>query len=299
MTRFLTPSKIGLLCLIELYTEAAVPSSSTIQILSFILKQLLPSTQAKAQHHKRAVSAQQDLPFILDLKSFEALLSAHASASGVPGRTLWDHFLAKLWEIDSLDALHVFFARRASQLAKSREDAAKDAEMGIPRPASAEVMVLSRTSPLGSFVRRAKVEFERLRFGDAQGLWTAFMRWRLETRSYWARRNGMLNRWAGDAALSHGEDIWGAEATEMLELVAYGSLNAGDEEEGRVSTDDVEKLLEFQVEQMQSKSRLPRGSGLWLMIAELGNRIPVEVKENFKDVLDNTIMIPSLSHYLK
>ena len=35
------------------------------------------------------------------------------------------------------------------------------------------------------------------------------------------------------------------------------------------------------------------------MIAELGNRIPVEVKENFKHVLDESIMIPSLSHYLK
>ena len=68
----------------------------------------------------------------------------------------------------------------------------------------------------------------------------------------------MLNRWAGDNALSDGEDVWGPEATEMLELVAYGALGAEDEEEGRVSTDDVEKLLEFQVEQMQSRCCFPR-----------------------------------------
>jgi hypothetical protein len=35
------------------------------------------------------------------------------------------------------------------------------------------------------------------------------------------------------------------------------------------------------------------------MIAELGNRIPVEVEDNFKHVLSGSIMIPSLSHYLK
>jgi anaphase-promoting complex subunit 5 len=254
MTRFLTPSKIGLLCLIELYTDAVVPSSSTIPILSFILNQLLPSIQPKAQH-KPAVEGE-DLPFVLDLKSFETLLSAHPSASGVPGRNLWDRFLTKLWEIDSLDALHVFFARRSNLLAKTREDAKKDNEMGIPPP-SADMIILSRTSPFGSFVRRAKLEFERLRFGDAQSLWMAFVRWRQKTRTYWARRNGMLNRWAGDTALNEGEDEWGPEATEMLELVAYGSFIIRDEEEGCVSTDDVEKLLEFQVEQMQSKSPYP------------------------------------------
>jgi anaphase-promoting complex subunit 5 len=38
----------------------------------------------------------------------------------------------------------------------------------------------------------------------------------------------------------------------MLELIAYGDLGLNEETEGTVSTDDVEKLLEFQVEQMQS-----------------------------------------------
>ena len=251
MTRFLTPSKVGLLCLIELYTDGVVPSSSTIPILSFILNQFLPSTQSVSQPTRYTPA--QDLPFILDLGSFETLLTAHPIAAGFPGRTLWDGFLAKLWEIDSLDALHDFFARRSHLLAKTREDAKKDNEIGLPTP-SPDIIILSRTSPFGSFIRRAKVEFERLRFSDVQSLWTAFARWRHETRTYWARRSGILNRWAGDQALSDGEEQWGPEATEMLELVAYGGLDIEDNEEGRVSTDDVEKLLEFQVEQMQSRS---------------------------------------------
>lgn len=62
-----------------------------------------------------------------------------------------------------------------------------------------------------------------------------------------------MGRWAGDKALEQGVEEWGPPATEMLELVAYGVENLLDTGEGTTSTDDVEKLLEFQVEQMQSK----------------------------------------------
>jgi len=253
MTRFLTPSKIGLLALIELYTDANVPTSSTITILSFILNQLLPASFSKPQATSSASSP--TLPFVLDLKSFESLLTSHPSAAGIPGRTLWDHFLRKLWDIDSLDGLHVFFERRTHLLAKSSDEVKKDGEIGIPPP-SPDMIILSRTSPFGSFVRRAKVEFERLRFDDALSLWTSFVRWRQESRLYWARRNGGLGRWAGDKALIDGQEEWSEEATEMLELVAYGCVDVGRQEEGCVSTDDVEKLLEFQVEQMQSQFSL-------------------------------------------
>ncbi len=36
-----------------------------------------------------------------------------------------------------------------------------------------------------------------------------------------------------------------------------------------------------------------------LMLAEIGSRIPMEVKDKFRSILDESIMIPSLSHYLK
>ena len=114
--------------------------------------------------------------------------------------------------------------------------------------------MLSRSSPFGSFVRRSKVEFERLRFGDALALWTAFRKWREASKTYWSRRHGALGRWTGDSALADGEEEWGMGATEMLELVAYGGLSLEDTDEGCISSDEIEKLLEFQVEQMQSES---------------------------------------------
>jgi len=35
---------------------------------------------------------------------------------------------------------------------------------------------------------------------------------------------------------------------------------------------------------------------MWL---EIGNRMPTEVEEKFKSILDESIMVPSLSHYLQ
>lgn len=246
MTRYLTPSKIGLLVLIELYTDGIVSTSSTISVLSFILAQLLPSSSVKQLGR---VSSTPQYP-ILHLETFEALLKQYNAASGHPGRSLWDHFLAKLWKIDSLDALHEFFARLNNLLAKTREELKKDGDMGIPPP-SGDMIHLSRISPFGSFLRKAKIEFERLKFGDVLQLWTTFMRWRQHSKAYWGRRSRVVGNWAGDKVLAEGEEGWGLDETETLAHIAYGGLE--EETGGSISTDDVEKLLEFHVEQMQSK----------------------------------------------
>ncbi|KAM3068257.1 APC5 protein [Clarireedia jacksonii] len=276
MARYLIPSKIGLLTLVELYTDGIVSTSSTIPILSFILAQLLPSSSVK-QTKNSSTSGQYS---VLSLEAFEILLKHHNAALGHPGRSLWDHFLVKIWKIDSLNALHEFFARLNNLLAKTREEIKKDGEMGIPPPAE-DMILLSRTSPLGSFVRRAKIEFERLKFSDVLQLWTTFIRWRQESKTYWARRGGILSKWAGDQVLTEGEEEWGLEETETLAQITYGGLE-DDRHTELISTDDVEKLLEFHVEQMQ----------------KLGTRMPLEVKAKLKALLDDSIVTPSLSHYL-
>jgi anaphase-promoting complex subunit 5 len=251
MARFLTPAKIGLLALIELYTDAEVPTSSTIPILSFLVSHLLPL------HSPSPLNLNKDQSygshnFILSIQHFEELLSDHP-ASGLPGRSLWHLFLKKLWDIDSLDAFHVFFDRRSHLLVKTREDLQRDAEMGIPPP-SPGMILLSRTSPFGIFVRQAQLEFFRLKFHDALNLWKSFVAFRQVTLPMWRKRNPEAGHWSFDVVLHEGNEEWGDNMLETFASVAYGSLiNQPEDAEGLVSTDDVEKLLEFQVEQMQSK----------------------------------------------
>jgi anaphase-promoting complex subunit 5 len=251
MARFLTPAKIGLLALIELYTDAEVQTSSTIPILSFLISHILPPNPPSPLNPSEDQAYGSD-NFILSTKQFEELLIDHP-ASGLPGRSLWYLFLKKLWDINSLDALHVFFDHRSHLLVKTREDLQRDAEMGIPPP-SPGMILLSRTSPFGTFVRRAQLEFFRLKFHDALNLWKSFVAFRQQTLAAWKKKNPDADHWSFDVVLHEGSEEWGDNVLETFGSVAYGSLiNQPEDADGLVSTDDVEKLLEFQVEQMQSK----------------------------------------------
>ena len=252
MARYLTPASIGLLCLLELYVESAVPVDSTVPVLSFIVTHLLPSSLPKPQNNiSGSQQREESINFIITAKDFENLLSPHPAASGLPGRSLWDAFLKKLWDINSLDALHAFFESRSKLLAKPKEQLKKEAELGLPPPDPTKIL-LSRTSPTGAYVRRAQVEFERLKFHDILVLWKAFVTYRQSTFDVWKHRNKGASTWSFDEAL-HGATAEGApDARETLMRVGYRGLH-GTVVDGAVSTNDLEKLLEFQIEQMQSK----------------------------------------------
>lgn len=257
MPRYLTPGKIALLALIHLYQQNIVPTASTIPVLSFIISKILPSSIPKPKNAlPQDETKSHEQGFVITVQDFEDLLSGHPSA-GLPGETLWHLFVKKLWEIDSLDALHEYFEHKSQLLAKTKEEQKRDAESGVQPPAP-EVIVLSRTSPFGVFVRRAQLEFARLKFQDTTGLWMSFLAWRKPTASAWRRRNPSFAQkgdWAAVDSVLIKEPGW---AEGELATVAYGNI-VGDQEdhvEGLVSMDDVEKLLEFQVEQMQSKSTL-------------------------------------------
>jgi anaphase-promoting complex subunit 5 len=195
--------------------------------------------------------------FTITIKEFENLLKQHTSASGMPGRSLWDAFLKKLWDINSLDALHVFFDQRSNLLQKPKEEMAIDAEMGIPPP-SDNMILLSRTSPFGAYVRRAKVEFARLQFHDAASLWKSFTAYRQVTLTTWRKRNPQTGPWAFDIVMEQADEVYGQDVAQSFYDVAYKSTaSPSSEMTGLISTKDVERLLEFQIEQMQSTWYLP------------------------------------------
>ncbi|OBT56661.1 hypothetical protein VE04_02785 [Pseudogymnoascus sp. 24MN13] len=285
MARYLTPASIGLLCLIELYTDSAVPIPSTVPILSFIVSNLLPPSLPKPRDHCSNNETREDRAnFIISIEDFERLLGAYPSASGLPGRTLWDIFLMKLWDINSLHALHVFFERRSHLLMKTREDTQMDTDIGIPPPSQAMIL-LSRASPFGAFVRRSQLEFTRLKFQDTLNLWTSFIAYRQVTLSTWRRRNPNAGTWSFDAMLEEADKEWDQDTLQTLVSVAYPNVftHHGRSPDGLVSTNDVEKLLEFQIEQMQ----------------KFGNRVPETLQQQLEEILDGDVMIPSLSHYVK
>ncbi|CRK40706.1 hypothetical protein BN1708_008298 [Verticillium longisporum] len=187
MARYLTPAKIGILSLIELYTDEHVPNAAIIPVLSFITSHVLDydpesfnsSNAASWDKAKKAVS------IVVSIQDFESLLN--------------------------------------------------------PYPV-------------------------------------------LPTVSHRRRRNPSFGRMSFDHVLEVGEhDDWDPEGVEALASVAYGGLLTSAEPSSlSVSTDDVELLLEFQIEQMQKH----------------GNRVPAEVQHKFRDLLKDSVVVPSTAHYL-
>ena len=244
MSRYLTPAKIGLLALISLYTESKIPSAAIIPILSFLVSHVLPVNSASSQNKSYLLSHN----ITLAIGDFQKATISHVS--GIPGRTIWDLLLNNLWKVNSFDAFHIFFETLSSLLQKTPEEQQQDAEREID--SSFKRMRLSRASPIGLFVRRAQLEFTRLQFHDGVTLWRSFVAYRAPTLPQWKKRNQAAGYISFDANLREEHLNLGDRLTDVV----YGGLALGAVHDASVSTEDVEKLLEYQIDQMQSALQL-------------------------------------------
>lgn len=247
MSRYLTPSKVALLCLVSLYTEGVVPNASAVAVLSFLVSHILPVNTSV----RSPATFSRDRDHAVAIEELEEVLSYHSSS--IPGRSLWDLFLRKIWSLDCCDALETFFSEISSLVEKSREEQIEDRNNGIPPQTSGDKMLLSRGSPLGAFVRRCQLEFTRLQFQDSVKLWRGFIKYRLPTFHAWARRNPSAEHTAVDMNLA----AIGADVSSPLGQAVYGNIGRDVEEEASISTKDVERLLEFQVGELQRRWFLP------------------------------------------
>ncbi|KAK7420608.1 APC5 protein [Neonectria magnoliae] len=281
MARYLNPAKIGLLGLVELYAEGVVPSDAVLPVLSFVTSHFMNHDPSKtpADQASRWDRAERTVGLIISVKDFEKLLGSYPFLMGMPGRKMWDQFLAKLWSINSLDALHEFFENLIDMVSKSKEERRQ-----LGEPEEEEGIKLSPNSPLGIFVRRSRLEFQRLQFHDCTELWKNFVRYRQPTAAYLKRKVPGFGRLSFDNVLLVGEhEDWDHKGVMDLASVAYGDMLTGDQSKTlAVSTYDIETLLEFQIGQMQ----------------RYGNRIPLEIRHQFHDLLNDSFLIPSLTHYL-
>nr|CAA67682.1 unnamed protein product [Mus musculus] len=97
MARYLTPAKIGLLALIELYVEETVPNDAIIPVLSFLTSHILDSdlqstmttTPGAANRWQRA---ERSIGLVVSIKDFEDLLLPFPAVDRLPGRRLWTGF---------------------------------------------------------------------------------------------------------------------------------------------------------------------------------------------------------------
>lgn len=273
MSRYLTPSKVTLLCLVSLYVEGTVPNTSAVPVLSFLISHILPLRPGESPRSPRAFT--RDKKHAVSLDELEEVLSYHTSS--IPGRSVWDLLLRKMWSLDCCDALETFFAEIHQIVEKSREEQIHDRDNGI-EPVS-DRMLLSRSSPLGAFVRRAQLEFTRLQFHDSVKLWRGFVKYRMPTYRAWARRHPS----GGESAVDINLAELGLDSDSPIGQVVYRNIDYDSDDEAGVSTKDVEQLLSFQVEELQ----------------RIGGRVPDEVRDQLEYIISAGVTVPSMSHYIR
>lgn len=273
MGRYLTPSKVTLLCLVALYVEGIVPNKSAVPVLSFLISHLLPARSGDPEKPFRSFTREKKHAVSID--ELEEVLSYHSSS--IPGRSVWDLLLRKMWSLDCCDALLSFFVDIHAIVEKPREEQIYDREHGI-QPVN-DRMLLSRSSPLGAFVRRAQLELTRLQFHDQVRLWRGFIKYRLPTFQAWARRHPS----AGESAVDTNLAELGLDPDSAIGRVVYGNIEHDSDDEAGVSTKDVEQLLSFQVDELQ----------------RVGGRVPDEVRDQLEYVITAGVTIPSMSHYIR
>lgn len=100
MSRYLSPAKICLVILIDLYRANEAPPSNGINLLSFISSHIL-------RRHADTPSSDSKPHSIRSLKDFESLLVP--ITSNFPGRSLYDVFLRHLWQLQSIEQLEDVF----------------------------------------------------------------------------------------------------------------------------------------------------------------------------------------------
>ena len=263
--RYLTAQKISLLVLTQLYCSSSLPTSATIPILSFILANNIPAVSSVARAHHASATSRQDASFSID--AFEEVLQGHAST--MPGRTLLDVFLKHMWEMNSFDALHDLF------------DGLKELVDPPPRLQDEEApdrIYLSKTSPLGAFVRRARLEFMRLQFDDSIKLWSSFIRYRAPTAQWTKRLAGLASTGVdvvvAEMGLKPGDDVYEA---------AYGHLEDQDGDEKELSLDDLDRVLDFQLDRLQ----------------RFGDRVPETMKAQLRQMVSSSGLIHRQAHLVQ
>ncbi|KAI9715434.1 MAG: anaphase promoting complex subunit 5 [Chrysothrix sp. TS-e1954] len=253
---------ICLLTLVVMYCDGYVPAKASVTVLSFVTDQLLP--EAGRKQKRRVKSEQSASPSMEDFSSLLSPLKARTISQ--ESTSIWHEFLKVSWAIADLDRLFNFF-RSLPGLFQARQNilqnVLQEGQVAVPQ------IALSQKSLLGAFVRRSKLEFERLVFQDAVALWQSYSQFRAPARPHYLVAPAF-------------EGLDPSTANDL-----HAAMNRGFDEEKSPrnvsSSYDMERMLSFQVEKMQ----------------KTGIRLPEELKSRLHSIAKPSTEASSLVHYIR
>lgn len=279
MSRYLTPAKIGLLALTTLYCETDLSGSTATQLLLFVTSQICPPGR---------LDNDTPSPAQAELSDFEDVLASLPST--FPGRSLFDAWLKRIWSIDSLHNFHSFFTSLDRYVAKplSKDEVHAEDEASLPK------VILSRVSPLGLFVRRARLEFTRIQFDEAVKLWLAFQQFRAPSKPAFQKRHS--------SASTHGDSFDTSEldldkgSQSWTRSFPAPSHSLSDE---LLSEDDLDRILEIQLDKFQSKHITNMQCDNLLTCPGFGTCVSPAMQSNLKSAHNRSQQTSSLLSFVR
>lgn len=279
VSRYLTPSRISLLALIAMYCDDYVPADGRVPVLRFITARLLPPHPSK---RKKALNVSDSVS--MTLEDFRKALSPFKKPDHA--KNLWEEFVVIMWKISNLDLLFDFFKSLPCLFGSRDKQFADD-----------EQTVLSKTSLIGTFVRRSTLEYERLNFQDSVRLWQNYQRFRAPS----SPPGRLFVR--TDADIDTDLNVLDMDRRPNGQILSILAKEEREDDQGAsnvVSLIDVEKLLAFQIERMQSKLFVILVHIDWLRSPiDFGNRLPDETRAHLEQTAYLSSEVSSLSHYAR
>nr|APB91646.1 putative anaphase-promoting complex protein [Knoxdaviesia proteae] len=227
------------------------------------------------------------MDFLESLAPLEKLLRQYPARNWLPGRSLWDFFVDSLWVLDTNDALHEYFYRMLALVMPTREEIHDLSNHGQPVPNVDEVFMISRGTIIGGFVRRVCIEYLRLDFHVALGIWKAFVRYRQPTQSNLRRYDNMVgvdlrfDKILIDSVMAREWEIAEANALARVMYRRTVASDAGEQSKPMASLKTLEALIQFQIRKMQ----------------KYGSLIPGLLKNKLKGLLDTNNKNPTIKFY--
>ncbi|KAL1896309.1 APC5 protein [Sporothrix stenoceras] len=259
MRRFISPGRIALLTLVDMYCSEAVRDKDDDFILELITCYVTDTYARPTNQRQRYLSRWQRAFLSVDLlghlHSLRPALQRCFIAFAPPSTdvplcaTLWDDLVARLWlRLTSLDDLGPFFDQLGMYIAPTYAELRAHRDLGIEDPPD-DLLLLDRRSPLGLMVYQAHTEFQQLSFAHRCELWEDFVRYRNPTRTdfkiLWPHDFG-VDGLLFDAVLTQGQADWGVAGTDAVARVVFDRMIK--DSSVSVSHDETDKLVTLLIE---------------------------------------------------
>lgn len=289
------------MALTRLIKAGCVPDGATADVLLFIAAHVQPEIHESPVAEQRGEDQLRRL--LLPLSEFESHLAGHqivlCLGDDITTRcTLWQLFQRFICSVKSLDVMSSLLTDIEPYFAvETGQDVGEDVQ-----DAAAHHTPFSTCSPLGIFVRRVKVEFERLPFADVMQLWHDFQVYMITCPSssqdiLSEKGRSFTFPFESRPELNDGGHDGYGWASDMI----HQAVESAPDSLARPTQHEVDRLLEFQIEQMQSMTT-PNDMNIVDYSNEvtvLGGSLPLGMKKQVEKLLLDCPPPSSQVHYLR